>query len=291
MPLIELDLTAIQQVRSDLAQQRDAQRKVGAQHRQARTELEALRRAGVDAQEIERRQQQLAALADAARATDASARESLAAIRGLSERLRHARDPALMVQALSSRYPVMLMPVAVQTRYDDATTRLMIHIYPDTLHGFTHDPGLTPSEIDEGKRYWSARFVNPADALSPWTQIARIFGPSRAAYVVRTTTPTNVDEIGNAAQPKFDDAAIPLASGQSKPVFAQALPDASSRSGCATVKRSSASGARWSPTSSPCRRSSTRCWSRTPTTSTLSPATGRGWSTTTRRKRPAWRSP
>ena len=225
MPLIELDLTAIQEARSGLARQREAQRKASAQHQQRQQELDMLRRAGASAQVIERRQRQLAELASAARAAEASARESLAAIRGLSEQLRHARDPALMVQALSTRHPVMLMPVAVQTRYDDATTRLMIRIYPDTLHGFTHDPGLTPSEIDEGKRYWSVRFSNPADAQSPWTQIARIFGPSRAAYVVRTTTPTNVDEIGNAAEPAFDDQAIPLASTQSQPVFAQALPD------------------------------------------------------------------
>ncbi|MCU0974089.1 MAG: hypothetical protein MUF80_09090 [Burkholderiales bacterium] len=225
MPLIELNLTAIQQARSGLARQREAQRKASAQHQQGKTELEMLKRAGASAQVIERRQRQLAELASAARAAEGSARESLAAIRGLSEQLRHARDPALMVEALSTRHPVMLMPVAVQTRYDDATTRLMIRIYPDTLHGFTHDPGLTPSEIDEGKRYWIARFSNPADAASPWTQIARIFGPSRAAYVVRTTTPTNVDEIGNAAEPAFDDQAIPLASTQSQPVFAQALPD------------------------------------------------------------------
>ena len=82
-----------------------------------------LQRAGASAQVIERRQRQLAELAVAARAAEGSARESLAAIRGLSERCDTQRDPALMVEALSTRHPVMLMPVVVQTRYDDATTQ------------------------------------------------------------------------------------------------------------------------------------------------------------------------
>ncbi|WP_280155140.1 hypothetical protein [Piscinibacter sp. XHJ-5] len=224
MPL-ELNLAAITEARAGLAKQRGAQRDASAQHVQADAELQRLRRAGADARTLARQQAQVARLADAARGAHGQARESLAAIRQLSERLRAGRDPALMVQALAATHPVLLMPVAVQTRYDDATTRLMIRIYPDTLHGFTHDPGLTPTEIDEGKRYWTQRFADPADAASPWTQIARVFGPSRAAYVVQATTPTNVALIGPDAQPQFDDAAIPLSAKGSQQVIAQALPD------------------------------------------------------------------
>ena len=114
-----------------------------------------MRRAGADERVLAREQQRLARIAASARDADAKARQSLTAIRELSERLRRGRDPALMVQALGATQPVLLMPVAVQTRYDDATTQLMIRIYPDTLHGFNHDPGLSASEIEEGKRYWT----------------------------------------------------------------------------------------------------------------------------------------
>jgi hypothetical protein len=225
MPLLELNLAAIRKARAGLARQRQAQRDASAQHEQAQAELQRLRRGGAGEQVLGRQQQRLARLAEAARGADAQARESLAAIREFSEQLRRGRDPAAMVQALAATHPVLLMPVAVQTRYDDATTRLMIRIYPDTLHGFTHDPGLTASEIEEGKRYWTQRFADAADAASPWTQIARVFGPSRAAYVVQATTPVNAALIGPDTAPQFDDAAIPKSAKQSQQVVAQALPE------------------------------------------------------------------
>lgn len=225
MPLLELNLTAIQNERAGLAKHRNKQRDATAQHQQALAELLALRRSGAEPRLLDRHEQRVANLAAAAHAADGAARESLAAIGSLSEQLRRERDPALMVQALSAQQPVMLIPVSVQTRYDDATTRLMIRIYPDVLHGYTHDPGLTVNEIDEGKRYWSLRFSDPADAQSPWTQIARPFGPSRAAYVVRTTTPSNAAQIGVDAAPVFDNAGIPLSATPAQSVFAQALPD------------------------------------------------------------------
>lgn len=224
MPL-ELNLAAILEARAELAKQRELQRSASAGHAQAQTGLQQLRRGGADEQLLARQQQRLDELAASARDADAKARESLKTIGVLSERLRNGRDPALMVQALSAAQPVLLMPVAVQTRYDDATTRLMIRIYPDTLHGFTHDPGLSDSEIEEGKRYWTQRFADPEDPASPWTQIARIFGPSRAAYVVQATTPTNAALIGPDKAPLFDDTAIPKSARQSQQVVAQALPD------------------------------------------------------------------
>lgn len=224
MALLQLDLTNIKRARSALVRQRDQCRDASVKHRQAQAELEAMRRSGSDARVLARQQQRVNRLAAAARAADRSARSSVENIRQLSARLQRTRDPAPMVQALAATHPVLLMPVSIQTRYDDAATRLMIRVYPDTLHGYTHEPGLTATEISEGKLYWTQRFTNPADAESPWLQIARVFGPSRAAYVVQTLTPYNVGDIEQGVVPIFDDAAIPLAASQSPPVFAQALP-------------------------------------------------------------------
>jgi hypothetical protein len=225
MPPLSLDLKQIQAARSTLAGQRRAQRAMSAEHQRAVAALEALRRSGADPRTTERAARQVARLADRVKASAAASRSSLQSIAQLSERLRRRRDPSVMVQALDARHPVALLPIAVQTRYDDATTRLMIRIYPDVLHRSTHEPGLRPAEIEEGKRYWTIRFGDATDATSPWLQIARALGPSRAAYVVRATTPANVDAIGAAAVPQFDDEAIPLAAAQAQQLFAQALPD------------------------------------------------------------------
>ena len=192
----------------------------------AKAELDALRRGGAHPRFIRRAEAEVArSIRVRERVGNRGARVAEVDRHALGAAASASRDPSVMVQALATTHPVALLPVAVQTRYDDATTKLMIRIYPDALHGFTHEEGLKTNEVDEGKRYWTARFTDPADAISPWTQIARVLGPSRAAYVVRTTTPTNADAIGTDPAPTFDDAAIPLAAAESQQVFAQALPD------------------------------------------------------------------
>jgi hypothetical protein len=225
MPPLPLNLTEIGDARAQLANQRRAQRAANADHQRARAALEALRRSGGGRDAIAAAEAEVGRLAQAARASASASREWLQTIGSLSDRLIGERDPGLVVQALAATHPVALLPVAVQTRYDDATTKLMIRIYPDALHGFTHEPGLRPTEVEEGKRYWTQRFADPSDTTSPWTQIARVLGPSRGAYVVRTTTPSNVDRLGTAEAPEFDDEAIPLAASESQQVFAHALPD------------------------------------------------------------------
>lgn len=224
MPLLKLDLRAITEARGGLAKQRGTQRSGAADHAQAKAELERLVRSGASQRVVAQQQAVVGRLADSVRGAEKGARASLDSIARLSEALRGGRDPAEMVQALAATHPVLLMPVAIQTRYDDATTRLMIRIYPDTLHGFTHDPGLTPAELDEGPRYWVQRFAVPDDAQSPWLQIARLFGPQRAAYVVKACTPANVDQVGIDEAPVIDLDAIPRAAPGSRQVFAEALP-------------------------------------------------------------------
>ena len=225
MPPLKLNLDQIGAARTRLAGQREAERVASAEYHRERAKLDAMRRSGANPRAIQQAAAQVARRAERVKAAATAARTSLRSIATLSDRLIRGRDPALMVQSLATTHPVALLPVAVQTRYDDATTKLMIRIYPDAVHGFAHQEGLLPSEVVEGKMYWTARFAVPADAVSPWTQIARALGPSRGAYVVQATTPTNVAEISTAQTPQFDEAAIPVAAAESRQVFAQALPD------------------------------------------------------------------
>src|SRR5450755_1739224 len=196
MATLSLNLAAIQAARDGLATQRLAQRDAAVRLKGAQAALDAALRSGANGDAVERRQAEVAALQKEGRAALADTASRLVAISQLSERLRGRRDPAAMVQALDAAHPVMLLPVALQTRYDDKTSRLMIRIYPDAIHTFGHEPGLSDAEIEAGQRYWTQRFALPSDADSPWTQIARVYAPPRAAWIVRTTTPTNVDQIG-----------------------------------------------------------------------------------------------
>jgi hypothetical protein len=224
VPPISLNLDRIRDARAELARLRQVEQTAAANHRRAKARLESLRRSGASQDAIARMEGEVARLSNEVKSSAATSRELLQRIGRFSEELTGRRDPGELVSALSATHPVALLPVAVQTRYDDAVTKLMIRIYPDVLHAFAHEPGLLENEAAEGKRYWSERFANPADAESPWTHIARILGPARAAHVVRTTTPTNVDQIGRQAAPVFPDT-IPVAASESRQLFAEALPD------------------------------------------------------------------
>ncbi len=225
MPLLDLNRTEIARARAAFAQQQQAARQARASVDAAQAELDALRLGGGDARTLARAQARIDKLSAAARDGAALKQQRLLGVRERSEALLAQRDPALLFQALDAKFPVLLMPVSIQTRYDDATTRLMIRIYPDVLHAVQHEPGLTAKEVQAVKRYWAQRFAAPADSESPWQELALLYGPMRAAYLVRSVLPSNAAQIGVDAAPAFDDAAIPLASGEAREQTAAALPD------------------------------------------------------------------
>lgn len=235
MPLFNLNLDAIQTARAGLTRQRDAQRAAAVALKQAQAELDAMARRGASARELAQQQAALQQLRDTARAALGDTAQQLQGIKGLSQRLLGERDPSKLVEALGSAQPVMLLPVAVQTRYNDDASLLMVRIYPDAIHTFAHEPGLTDAEVGEGKRYWAERFASPDDTESPWTQIVRIYAPARSAWIVRSTTPTNLGQLGQRlgdgeapeqrVAPQFNEDAIPLATRDAQTVYATALPD------------------------------------------------------------------
>ncbi|WP_394788312.1 hypothetical protein [Rhodoferax sp.] len=233
MPSPDLNLHAIQQARAALAQQRDAQRAAAVALQQAQTALDAMAQRTADPRMLENQQAAVQQLRAAAKVAVGSTQKQIRGIQDLSQQLLGESDPADLVQALPTSQPVMLLPVAVQTRYNDDATLLMVRIYPDAIHTFGHESGLTAPEVLEGKRYWEARFVTPDDTASPWIQLARIYSPARSAWIVRSTTPTNLDQLGQRfegdgaplASPHFNDDAIPLATRDAQTVYATALPD------------------------------------------------------------------
>ena len=233
MAVLKLDLAAIQGARDGLARQRDTERQAAVTLKQARVRLDELTQSGAHPREVSQQQATVAALRNSARETFLGTRAQIKGIADLSQRLLGQRDPAAMVSALGSQQPVMLLPVAVQTRYNDDASLLMVRIYPDAIHTFGHEPGLSEAEVAEGKRYWAERFASPQDADSAWTQIVRVYAPARSAWIVRSTTPVNLDRLGQREDgaesplvgPTFNDEAIPLATREAQTVYATALPD------------------------------------------------------------------
>jgi hypothetical protein len=183
--------------------------------------------------------------------------------------------------ALDPGVPLLLLPVRLETRFRSAT-ELLIRVYPDDVHLDSHEPGLTPPEIEAGERYWRATWAagSTAERETAWATLTGRVGPTRAAWVSRALTPTNAP--GPGADPVFPTPAQ-QASRWTRPPLAQALPDqwiALAYRGGARIAEAhgGASPGRWPPA---CPR-----WTApAPPTRTCS-----GWSTSPRRATPAWAS-
>ncbi|MFC9290821.1 hypothetical protein, partial [Streptomyces sp. NPDC057052] len=59
------------------------------------------------------------------------------------------------VWTLATSHPLALLPVRLETRFSGpGHERLLVRIFPDTVHVDSHEPELTPDEIASGADYW-----------------------------------------------------------------------------------------------------------------------------------------
>ncbi|WP_199424366.1 hypothetical protein [Actinotalea solisilvae] len=117
-----------------------------------------------------------------------------------------AADDRLAAQVAGPAHPLVLLPVRLETRFrtDGDGTSLLVRVYPDQVHVDAHDPALSAGEIASGEDFWRAAWRTGTDrerTQRAWAALADRWGPGRAAWVARATTPTNA-----AARP---DAAVP----------------------------------------------------------------------------------
>jgi ribosomal protein L16/L10AE len=95
-------------------------------------------------------------------------------------------------RALSTRYPIALFPVRIETRFLVITDnpRLQIRVYPDEILADSHEPSLTQQEIDAGHVYWTASWPN-GEVLEAWQTLISTRTAQRAAWIAIQTQPTN----------------------------------------------------------------------------------------------------
>ncbi|MBO4209055.1 hypothetical protein [Micromonospora echinofusca] len=94
--------------------------------------------------------------------------------------------------SLSTGYPVVLLPVRLETRFAGST--LHIRVYPDQIHIDSHEPELTAQEEQAGRVYWcgpTGTTPRPPDGTD-WTTLVRQFGAARAGWIARVMEPDPV---------------------------------------------------------------------------------------------------
>jgi hypothetical protein len=207
-----LDRTDLERTRDELAAARDARLRAQAELAARRAAVAALRRTAAPSDPALQ-----AAAAEAAaqeRAVAAARRAETAAAAGVTSALGAwlLEDPALDVARLEARFPIVLLPVRIETRFVPEASELRVRIYPDELMADAHEPELSPAERAAGQAYWAAAAAGQ-ESLAAWQVLLRAYPAPRAAWIVRATGP-------DAPPPGF--AKPP---GWSRAVEARLLPD------------------------------------------------------------------
>jgi hypothetical protein len=117
-------------------------------------------------------------------------------------------DGAADVARLTADFPIVLLPVRIETRFAKdvaGATSLKVRIYPDELMADTHEPPLTEAEREAGLTYWRAGW-QPENEKDAWRALVANSPAPRAAWIVRTLTPTNLASRPTGA-PVFPDTA------------------------------------------------------------------------------------
>ena len=89
--------------------------------------------------------------------------------------------PADEILRLDSRYPIVFLPVRIETRFALAQSTLKIRVYPDDIFGSTHEAELTEAEVTAGEPF---AFLEREQTLEEWKMLIRGRTPQRAAWIL-----------------------------------------------------------------------------------------------------------
>ncbi|MFC3559245.1 hypothetical protein [Pedobacter jamesrossensis] len=115
------------------------------------------------------------------------------------ERLHLKQQPEQLIEEWQDDIPINLFPVRLETKYRQTLrgTQLLVRVYPDDISIITHEQMLTESELKFGQKHWQILFQttnNKELTNNAWKNIWKEFGGNRAAWVAKSTKPTNWEQ-------------------------------------------------------------------------------------------------
>ena len=118
-----------------------------------------------------------------------SARKRLA---GAVEAFAPLSDPRREVGRLDDRYPCLLFPLHVETRFKDG--QLWVRVFPDACLIDTFEETLADTEVASGRAYWREIWRAggvEADQRAAWRGLVSSHGSGRAGWIADTYLPAN----------------------------------------------------------------------------------------------------
>ena len=96
--------------------------------------------------------------------------------------------------------PIVFMPLRLETRFKD--DNLLVRVFPDEIFSNQHKTGLSDSEIKAGEDYWKKRLEARRSPeidyeqtkKTLWQNLANLFFPQRATWIILQTQPINWEE-------------------------------------------------------------------------------------------------
>ena len=82
-----------------------------------------------------------------------------------------------------SSVPLLLLPVRIETRFQNNNTELWIRVFPDDIHVNSFEPELTADESTARTTFLAASARGGQAAQDAFTAVAQQFGPQRAAWI------------------------------------------------------------------------------------------------------------
>ena len=147
---------------------------------------------------------------------------------GLFNEFAPFTDPREFIGQLSDSYPILLLPVRIETRFKKITLRegernqLWVRIFPDECAIDTFEPIPSETEIGNTQFYWSAMWQaggQEGQERGAWRSLVSSHGSGRAAWLIKNYMPTNIGDQPNKANE--EDVILVISTSQLPPASDQ----------------------------------------------------------------------
>ncbi len=108
-------------------------------------------------------------------------------------------DPREMLRQWDDRFPILLFPVRIETRFKTGTEgrpQLWVRVYPDDCLLDTFEDSLTEKELENARIFWTLIWQAGGDEAlerAAWRNLVASHGSGRAGWIVRQYAPLNPD--------------------------------------------------------------------------------------------------